>query len=391
MASHARSALVLVLLPAAALFLGIWVASTVLPHASAFLRVRSSPPLGWKSLTQLSGEQHVGSCEDAALAAVRWAVFFSDWTGDASLRGWIHRHPDDSRFRLLPPYWLASRPSEPSSHSQGEDQDQDSQDMATCLTRYGQGPTDRQRMDTSEAKLLLDLDYLSHRQSIPACVVFSIGGNAQTAFEQSLLNSTKCQVFQFDCTVSEKVMEPIIADMGHPGRFFFYSLCVGRHAIDEAAQPVPVRVSYDQRGHTDTILHSMAYLVRSVTGLPAINVLKFDAESAEHDGIVDMLADFQSFAIPLPEQISMEVHMFKQGEMDTFTYLQLFQRMFDAGYVLVSMEPNPLGRHCCMEFTFALGCGIARKACGYTNGHTNGTRDVLGNGTGALQWMEQTG
>lgn len=48
-----RSAPPLFVLPAAALVLGIWVASTVLSRALPLLRVHGEPPVGWKSLTQL--------------------------------------------------------------------------------------------------------------------------------------------------------------------------------------------------------------------------------------------------------------------------------------------------------------------------------------------------
>lgn len=39
----------------------------------------------------------------------------------------------------------------------------------------------------------------------PSCVIMSIGGNNQWAFEQAVAGRTKCQVHTFDCTLDLKV------------------------------------------------------------------------------------------------------------------------------------------------------------------------------------------
>lgn len=285
----------------------------------------------WRALTQ-HHRPSARNCAEAQYHAKRWADEFFSWLHDPTLLDSLQHNDTDDRFRLLPPVY-----------------------KAPCLRRYGQD-------DMDNTKFLVDLAYLDGGDD-EACHIVSIGGNMQVSFEEELLLSTPCKVYQFDCSVSAESMQPIMAKMQHADRFEFGSTCVG---VDGAR----VAFQYGSRKVESTLL-SMSSLLHKY-GIPRVDVLKFDAEGAEHDVLPDMLDDAALHGLHLPGQISVEVHMLMRSPQETLKALRVFQALFKAGYVLISQDFNPWGRHCCMEFTFALGCEVASySSCAETGAGTD--------------------
>jgi hypothetical protein len=263
------------------------------------------------------------TCALAAQYAGQWDELFA-YQADVSLQWWIQEH-SVGRFALLPPFY---RPA--------------------CLKRYGAPGSDN-------TKLLMDVS-AQVRGANPAspCTVFSIGGNKQVEFEQSILDNTPCNVYTFDCTVSEADMVPIIAKMtGAKGRMNFRSYCVGKSGTS-------LTLASSGRFATHK-LYSLHELMQKYN-LVRIDVLKFDAEGAEHVAFPELISDAKTHKFDLPQQISAEVHFADSSAKTTMEGMRTFQMLFHAGYVLVSNEENYISPGCCMEFTLALGCD-AVTAC----------------------------
>lgn len=196
-------------------------------------------------------------------------------------------------------------------------------------------------------KFLLDVGYLNKPRAHtagerPPCVVYSLGGNLQTEFEEAMLAATTCDVVTLDCTVSEAVMVGVIARTPRAaGRFFFEPVCLGP---DGATAFI---------AGSRVVLRS-ASSVMAELGHARVDILKMDIENGEHTALPDFLRDQ---ARSLPSQISLELHWLG-WEDSGLRALEVVRALVRAGYVLIAREDNPYcTRGGCTELTWVLGCG----------------------------------
>jgi len=267
----------------------------------------------WRALSQQGPSATLPSCAAAAAAGAAWAAAFPPRaTGPVADAAVPRGH---ARFDLLPPAWASRR-----------------------LRTYGP-PGDG-------SKWLLDVSYLAPPAVAlrpgggggPApCVVYSLGGNMQTEFEEAMLASTSCDVLTADCSVSADAMAAVIARTPRAAsRFSFTPTCLG--AAGASAMIGGAR-------HT---LKS-AREIMAAAGHERLAVLKMDIEGGEHAALPAFLRDAPPGG--LPGQISFELHWDPPG----LAPLLVVRDLVRAGYVLVSREDNRLCGEC-SELTFVHGC-----------------------------------
>jgi len=264
-------------------------------------------------LTSFDRPDGEASCADARAKAVAWSSsFFADRLAE-SRQTWLNarEHEGDARFGLLPPHWHVP------------------------LRLYGSRGLDGH-------KFLFDLGIAASNRS---CSVVSVGSNLNLDFEGSVVEvHSACRVSTFDCTVTSEDVGQVIRNLPvGRDRVSFEPTCVGEDGVETAIHSA-------ERGVFKTKTKSLATLLRR----QQVDVLKFDAEGAE----VIVLPALLASGAPLPRQLSLEAHMWGGNWASTEQTLRLFQALFTAGYVLAGSEINPMGRHCCMEFTLLLGCGL---------------------------------
>lgn len=254
----------------------------------------------------------LATCAAARAAAARWlAALPADTAFEPTL---VHRG-GHAAFGLLPPAWAAP------------------------VVRYGALSDASRAPESDGAKLLLDVRGLA-----APCVIYSLGGNQQTEFEEAMLAATSCAVWTFDCTVTEAAMAPLIKrTRGGAGRFFFRPYCVGGINGDRVT------------------IKGEAVVLRSVTSIMAelsharVDLLKMDIEGAEHDALPAFLSAIAPVA--LPAQISLELHW----QLRALNSLRVVRELVRAGYVLASREDNPFCTEC-TEVTFVSGCAAEAAA-----------------------------
>ena len=95
----------------------------------------------------------------------------------------------------------------------------------TCggtLKRYGD------RGDTDGGKWLCNLDAL---RAAPGCIIYSLGSNGDFSFEIEMLVETSCEIYTFDCTVSDARLAKVLP--GLDKRIHYNSVCLGeRNFVD---------------------------------------------------------------------------------------------------------------------------------------------------------------
>jgi hypothetical protein len=169
------------------------------------------------------------------------------------------------------------------------------------------------------------------------CTIFSLGSKGDFSFEESMLESTDCEVHTFDCT--------------YPGtslgaRHHYHKQCIGK-------SPDNNFVTLDK--------------AVAMAGASTLDLLKMDIEGYEYD----VFADWDVQTKSLPQQLSFELHhtnmylgtanhlnMASHDQLlwpgvDQITLSQLavlFLHLANLGYGIVSQEPNG-GSQCCSEFT----------------------------------------
>lgn len=267
----------------------------------------------------------LATCEEARSSQLAWASRIAAGgtpTLDA-LRGYGR---DQHRFELLPPSWAAPSLT---SYGVGKAESPDGSDTSRW--------SDMARVQDGY-KWLLNVDHLKRpaEASSQPCVIYSLGGNRQTEFEQAMIDATSCEVFQFDCTVDAASMVPIVARLRQPQRFHFHETCIG---VDGESMTFGGRTAK---------LKSLKTIMTDL-GHTRIDLLKIDIEGSEHKAV----PAFLSSGVPLPQQLSMELHLFSLIAAENFA---LVRELVEKGYVLVSREDNAIARFCCSELTFALGC-----------------------------------
>lgn len=236
------------------------------------------------------------SCSAARAAADEWLLLFpvvSD--SDAFL---LHSG-GHSKLDLLPPVW-------------------------------GGAPVRRYGPVGDGAKWLLDVDDRT------PCVIYSLGSNLQTEFEEAVLADTPCDVVTLDCTVDAAAMADAVARAPHSaGRFSFKPYCLGVEGTEAKV------------GGVRTVLRSVAAVMAEL-GHARVDVLKMDVEGAEHNALPALLHDARG---ALPAQIVVELHWDLRG----LSSLNVVRDLVRAGYVLAYREDNRFSPGS-TELTFALGC-----------------------------------
>lgn len=268
----------------------------------------------WLPYTYKS-QSPTSDCIAARAASLEWLRLFPN-NDDAFFATHAGKH---TMYDYLPPMWAA--PTE----------------------RYGPAGGDG-------TKSLLDVRDLTV-PSDPRCVIYSLGGNMQTEFEEAMLSATTCNVFTFDCTVSPTKMADMILSRDktskhNAGRFFFEPVCLGT----DGAHVTITKMRYALRS---------AASIMAELGHRRVDLLKMDIEGYEHDALPAFLSSVA--AESLPSQISLELHWDKP-ELDS---LHVVKALVSHGYVLVSREDNLIGyADGCTELVFALGCSADKAGKG---------------------------
>ena len=110
----------------------------------------------------------------------------------------------------------------------------------------------------------------------------------------------------------------------------------------------------------ETALRSVSSIMAEL-GHTKVDLLKMDAEGAEHSALLDMAQEViaaRPGAAALPQQLSFELHESELGLEATAlgARFSVVAALIDAGYVLVSRNDNMIFPGCCTELTFILGC-----------------------------------
>ncbi|KAJ1457875.1 methyltransferase domain-containing protein [Pelagophyceae sp. CCMP2097] len=125
----------------------------------------------------------------------------------------------------------------------------------------------------------------------PNCTIISVGCNGQWQFETEVLAQTNCRVETFDCTGEWTVPANLAA------RVTLHPICLG---------------AQDERRLARRFM-TWASAMRHVSAT-RVDWLKIDCEGCEHTVLRQMLQS--TTQVPLPEQVSVEVHF---GTADLFT------------------------------------------------------------------------
>jgi Methyltransferase domain len=184
------------------------------------------------------------------------------------------------------------------------------------------------------------------------CIIYSIGGNNQWAFEVELYDLTPCEIHTFDCTGPKERFKPParISD-----RHFFHHICMATKA-----QPPPTTTQGEKVKHT--IVGAMETLegMQTMLGHTSLDLLKMDIEGYEWPifeswpELTDLEASSKVF---LPMQVLVEIHYAthmadlrpKQRGLPWKTELELLElqsRLLKMGYVVAVRDDNRACDHC---------------------------------------------
>lgn len=181
------------------------------------------------------------------------------------------------------------------------------------------------------------------------CVIYSIGGNNQWAFERDLLQRTKCDIHTFDCTGPLSRFQKPESD-----RLFFHHVCLGTENAppDNLEEVVPgQKAIYKKHGATWTLAEMQKRL-----GHSQIDLLKMDVEGYEWPF-------FYSWSLQdsLPMQVLVEIHyqtVFpelvrpdlnlpnRKDFQSPRDMVALQEHLLRIGYVTVSRDNNRACAHC---------------------------------------------
>uniref|UniRef100_A0A7S1CW03 Methyltransferase domain-containing protein n=1 Tax=Cyclophora tenuis TaxID=216820 RepID=A0A7S1CW03_CYCTE len=126
------------------------------------------------------------------------------------------------------------------------------------------------------------------------CIVYSIGGNNQWAFEKDLLKKTSCEVHTFDCTGPRSRFKKPNSD-----RLFFHHIC-----MENKYKPA----SNDCRGRHKCGKSMTLAEIQAELGHDTVDILKIDIEGFEVPIIQSWWRNKQNKNFNLPRQLLMELH-----------------------------------------------------------------------------------
>ena len=310
---------------------------------------------GWRASTQLASRT-APSCAEAAEATRAWVAAFSEPSIDSYASTFWHADSrTHARFDALPPMWISS-PHMRTYGSASEDGHKTLIDIEFVWQRGLGAPASvgvvaDSRAATPAASLAAAAVAAA---APPPCIVYSVGGNAEVAFEVSVLELTSCFVWQFDCTVSPERMAHALAGVRADllARFTFLPYCVGE---DGVVTVLTYGGEPNTRHSTRTALRSIDSIMKEL-GHKRLDLFKMDAEGAEHSELPAFFA--AQPASLLPPQVSIELHDWGtclNGRCGPSAALAPTLTLFRAGYVLISRRDNLIGNPgCCTELTFAL-------------------------------------
>lgn len=158
-----------------------------------------------------------------------------------------------------------------------------------------------------------------------SCVIFSVGSNNQWTFEEGVVDTTKCQLKTFDCTVKNPNPPPHVRE-----RVDFFKLCL---------------VGKKNHGQGEDYV-DFAGMVRAASAgkkeLVYPKYLKVDIEGFEFESLTHALE--QMTPQQMPHQIALEVHFQNSFfDMPEEGLLAFSNFMFYKGYVLAHRRDNRYG------------------------------------------------
>jgi Methyltransferase domain len=177
------------------------------------------------------------------------------------------------------------------------------------------------------------------RRMNPSCIVYSLGGNNQWAFEIDVLNQTNCEVHTFDCTGPAERFDQ------KPDRVHFHHVCLGT-----VYQKAPANCPAQKKcGETWTLQQ-----MQSKLGHDRVDLLKVDIEGHEWPLVQSWWDQYQEEhntsnagngskhkAVALPHQIVMEVHFGRKKETYSPEDIVLFhEKLLRMGYIIVERDNN---------------------------------------------------
>ncbi|KAJ7088552.1 methyltransferase domain-containing protein [Mycena crocata] len=154
--------------------------------------------------------------------------------------------------------------------------------------------------------------------SQPDCVVYSMGVERQSSFEQAVLHqSDRCQAYGFDFSVAKWGPE-LLADHEVRSRAHFFPYKIG--AVDNHAASPP---QYSLRGIMKELGHTF------------IDIWKIDIEGSEYATLAEVIQSFQGQPLPFG-QMQIEIHIpYAKGSGATPTTIAAFDKWWsmleDAG------------------------------------------------------------
>jgi hypothetical protein len=189
------------------------------------------------------------------------------------------------------------------------------------------------------------------------CIIYSIGGNNQWAFEIDVLMRTTCDVHTFDCTgdISRFTQIPSTP------RLHFHHVCLGTQheagvLLSTSSSSSSSCQGYQKCGETWTLAE-----IQTNLGHGHIDLLKVDIEGFEWpllESWVDLAWNDTNFV--LPYQIMMEVHyrtqfsvLWPEGVVSSsqdfkspVQVVKLFESLLYMGYVVIERDDNQWCGHC---------------------------------------------
>jgi hypothetical protein len=221
---------------------------------------------------------------------------------------------------------------------------------------------------SDESKIVCGIGRLEEAEELSAakekktesssCVVYSIGGNNQWAFEQGILQETNCEVHTFDCTGPRSRFRPRLGPQ-YADRHTFHHVCVG---TEHQAAPATCEGNIHKCGETWTLAEMQQRL-----GHAQIDLLKMDVEGYEWPLFRSWFSDPSSWGA-LPMQVMVEIH-YQTHMTDLHLHpgdnklivtmvglIDLAAELIRAGYAIAVRDDNPMCLHC-TELT------ILRVAC----------------------------